>query len=994
MSAAGIVHVSPGSPSECIPLASWLRQSMMFNILRNIPFYKYYLHRKAFTIWRENFRFLLFAKQRRRIAEKYFLARKTSCGPIIEIKKHLLEVQNVKLLHLDLRSCDKNNFMEQQSVSCQQAGAQFEESIRKIIAEVQNVIVEVTSLYNAVQQDDDGQGLVYNDGSAPEKTKSLVKMQEEKMQRKHTKIRAIHEYNTLPDFIRLIDYLTVETLSSITINVSHAFLEELLKPRKVGIFETTIQFTQTHTVFSPTCEEIKDCLEKLLDMMVNSVSSVNRVSYLNSSKGGSSGSSGPNIQSIIRENRQFRRVAEQIQHKIIADFDKAQDHVQSFESVRPIFMFNLTWDFNAYKAEHHDLSSLKSMLETVINWNKELDKLRNKPIGILEVDSKRLKGELNPMREARLLEIKDYMKDIASEKCAQLLNNFKENLAKLSVRPLHLKEFASHVNTTQGMREEERALFKAASQVDQIYNLLQHYEVQVPPEHLVAHEDLHERLQEYKREMDAALLFKEQKLGEMSNHLDLNIFKLSEQISSISGRLDEHPFTDSAMWQNFDTVMEDVGQLGQKLDSIEQLAHTYTSYQRLFNTPETDYTDLTECRARWENVKLLWVTIRNWSTKYKYWLDAPLVELEVEEIDKEVQVFFKDSYNLHKKIGNTVSEMLKDKISEFKAIMPNVLDLGNPNIKGRHWEKILAKIGMAYFEEMPLNLDDLLKHNVTDYKDFVQDVSASASGEAQLEASLEKVRTGWQKIKFIVLNHRDQHGLYVLGSFDEIFTLLEDNQVTLQTMLGSRFIMGIRDAVEEWAKKLSVLSETLDEWLACQKNWMYLENIFGAEDIQKQLPAESQKFLVVDRSWKTIMHRTNLDPLVMNALTPLDNGTSLLDTFLMNNAALESIQKSLEDYLETKRMAFPRFYFLSNDELLEIMSQTRDPHAVQPHMSKCFDAIKRIKFGEGKHSADILGFIDPGGEVVTLSTPVKAEGAVESWLLLFEKGMRGVRKRC
>ena len=85
---------------------------------------------------------------------------------------------------------------------------------------------------------------------------------------------------------------------------------------------------------------------------------------------------------------------------------------------------------------------------------------------------------------------------------------------------------------------------------------------------------------------------------------------------------------------------------------------------------------------------------------------------------------------------------------------------------------------------------------------------------------------------FVTAPYRDSRDVYILSGLDDVYTLLEDNQVALQTMTGSPFVAGVKDDVTVWEKKLSVLSQTLDEWTQCQRTWMYLETILAAPDIQ------------------------------------------------------------------------------------------------------------------------------------------------------------------
>lgn len=59
---------------------------------------------------------------------------------------------------------------------------------------------------------------------------------------------------------------------------------------------------------------------------------------------------------------------------------------------------------------------------------------------------------------------------------------------------------------------------------------------------------------------------------------------------------------------------------------------------------------------------------------------------------------------------------------------------------------------------------------------------------------------------------------------------------------------------------------------------------------------------------------------------------------------LEAIQRALEVYMESKRHIFPRFYFISNYELLELLGNSKNPDSIQPHLKKLFTNISKIQF--------------------------------------------------
>lgn len=103
---------------------------------------------------------------------------------------------------------------------------------------------------------------------------------------------------------------------------------------------------------------------------------------------------------------------------------------------------------------------------------------------------------------------------------------------------------------------------------------------------------------------------------------------------------------------------------------------------------------------------------------------------------------------------------------------------------------------------------------------------------------------------------------------------------------------------------------------------------------------------------------------------------------------LERCQKSLNDYLDSKRRRFPRFYFISTEELLSILGSS-NPEVVQEHMIKMFDNIKSLKMHLDHQDKIVVSAMKSSeGEVMEYRNVVQVVGKVEDWMNDVLKEMR------
>uniref|UniRef100_A0A8D1UYI8 Dynein axonemal heavy chain 1 n=1 Tax=Sus scrofa TaxID=9823 RepID=A0A8D1UYI8_PIG len=432
-------------------------------------------------------------------------------------------------------------------------------------------------------------------------------------------------------------------------------------------------------------------------------------------------------------------------------------------------------------------------------------------------------------------------------------------------------------------------------------------------------------------------------------------------------------------------IANEVRRVKKQLKDCQQLAMLYNNRERIFGLPITNYDNLSRMVKEFQPYLDLWTTASDWLRWSESWMNDPLSAIDAEQLEKNVIESFKTMHKCVKQFKDIpacqeVALDIRTRIEEFKPYIPLIQGLRNPGMRNRHWDMLSNEININVRPKANLTFARCLEMNLQDHIESISKVAEVAGKEYTIEQALDKMEKEWSTILFNVMPYKETE-TYILKSPDEASQLLDDHIVMTQSMSFSPYKKPFEQRINSWENKLKLTQEVLEEWLNCQRAWLYLEPIFSSEDINRQLPVESKRYQTMERIWRKVMRNAYENREVINVCSD----QRLLDSLRDCNKLLDMVQKSLSEYLETKRSAFPRFYFLSDDELLEILSQTKDPTAVQPHLRKCFENIAQLLFQE---DLQITHMYSAEGEEVQLSFSIYPSNNVEDWLREVEHSMK------
>ncbi|XP_069942834.1 cytoplasmic dynein 2 heavy chain 1 isoform X1 [Cherax quadricarinatus] len=439
-----------------------------------------------------------------------------------------------------------------------------------------------------------------------------------------------------------------------------------------------------------------------------------------------------------------------------------------------------------------------------------------------------------------------------------------------------------------------------------------------------------------------------------------------------------------------DHLQEAIAFVAEKRLEWDQLMETRDSLKKdyeHFNMGEPFFPEIDDIEADLVKHEQIWGLFDEFNTS-------------MQEFSNEEWIVFRSKTYKFEEFLNSWSEKLRSsaettpvtvrlihEIEKYKAVIPLLKYVRGEVFSEKHWIEMYSLLGIptnVTVDKLTFGHFLKVRDNLIQHGEALKEMNAKATGEIVIRQALGELDVWEVDAHFTIVPHIDStgHQIMLIKEWKDIINKVGDNQSLLQSLKDSAYFAAFADRARVWEQRLADLDEYLTNLNQIQRKWVYLEPIFG----RGALPNEQGRFRRVDDDFKSIMSDVAKD----NKVVSLCRINGIRNTLVTLLDQLARCQKSLNEFLEEKRSAFPRFYFIGDDDLLEILGQATNPEVIQSHLKKLFAGIHFVRFDE--NNSHIVAMKSLEGEDVPLRRPVEITTKVEDWLSELSEEMKRTLK--
>eukprot|EP00667_Euglena_gracilis_P000034 EG_transcript_34 len=571
------------------------------------------------------------------------------------------------------------------------------------------------------------------------------------------------------------------------------------------------------------------------------------------------------------------------------------------------------------------------------------------------------------------------LKKAAQDHLAKVEAFLAEAFTKLELKPETIDEIGQANQFHAEMREQMPGMLAEFSKFETKAKLLKSVAGFAPDSALTRKrwEDFQDRLEGVHRVIEA-------QLEKMKSAVNTSLGEYMTEFNKFQAKWNELKPKDISVLRTREDIRERgilfMREARADFDALRGRSNQIVQQAKYFQMEEPDFAVVDDLEADLKDFEAMWNLYETF--------DKELSELTAEEW----RVFRAKAFKFEdfiKEWGETLKEWpsnnivlhIREQLDVWQDVCPLLKYLRGDGFTLDHWLQLFHLCGIdSSVSPDSLTLAHFLDRCrvVVDKADDLKALYLRAQGEIQIREALQEIETWATDAEFKFFKKEGARSVTLISDWKDIMTSVSDMQSLLGSLKDSPYFSLFADKATAWDKKFITLDESLVLLSQIQRKWVYLEPIFS----KGALPAEEARFKRIDSEFLGIMGMLAKHKLVVT----LAKDPALPDKLKVLLEQLDRCQKALSVFLEEKRDRFPRFYFIGDDDLLEILGQAQNPDVIQAHLKKLFAGIHRVEFNE-QHS-QITAMCSADGECVPLISPVTITSEVEAWLSRLDQEMK------